>query len=188
MWEHGNSAYSESEFNENKMQIEYEAVQYSAGNVQQDNPKGFATLYYDTVPSPLTVAGGGVSNLLGEGGVLDGLESVFGDLQSGAAFDIRNGGALVAAVAAVNTARNASKLTASSVAKEALNLISSPSALRNTFNSVSGLIGSTFPKNSGTTTTNATQKTSVTTTAGTQAANSSGQALPVAQAFPVDLT
>jgi hypothetical protein len=156
-------------------------VQYTAGAVQQNSPKGFATLYYDTVPSPLTVAGGGVPNLLGEGGVLDGLESIFGDLQSGAAFDIKNVGALATSIAAANTARNASKLSASSIAKEALNLISSPSALRNTFNSVSGLIGSTFPKNSRTTTTVARQKSVVTTRGETQVANS------VAQAFPVDL-
>jgi hypothetical protein len=180
-WSHGNGAYDEVEFNENTMQIEYEAVQYTAGAVQQNSPKGFATLYYDTVPSPLTVAGGGVPNLLGEGGVLDGLESIFGDLQSGAAFDIKNVGALATSIAAANTARNASKLSASSIAKEALNLISSPSALRNTFNSVSGLIGSTFPKNSRTTTTVARQKSVVTTRGETQVANS------VAQAFPVDL-
>lgn len=184
-WSHGNGAYDESEFNENTMQIEYEAVQYSAGIVEKDSPKGFATLYYDTVPSPLTVAGGGVANLLGEGGVLDGLESVFGDLSSGAAFDIRNGGALTAAIAAVNTARNASRLSGSSIAREALNLISSPAALRNTINSVSGLVGSAFPRSTGVDTTAAVQKPVI---ANNQPA---GRARPatsgtVAQAFPID--
>jgi hypothetical protein len=186
-WSHGSGAYDEGAFNENTMQIEYEAVQYSAGIVEQNSPKGFATLYYDTVPSPLTVAGGGVANLLGSGGVLDGLESVFGDLSSGAAFDLTNGGALRAAIAAANTARNASKLSASSIAKEALNLISSPAALRNTINSVSGLVGSAFPKNSGEVTTEATQKSVITNSqpAGRVAPNTTR---PVAQAFPVNLS
>jgi hypothetical protein len=157
-WDHGSGAYEEVEFNENSMQIEYEAVQYSAGLVQRNDPKGFATLYYDTAPSPLTVAGGGVPNVLDDGGVLAGLESIFGDLQSGAAFDIKNFGALATAVAAVNTARNASNVTRDSFAQEVLNLISTPAALRNTINSVSGLIGSSFPRNSGTETTQANQK------------------------------
>jgi len=157
-WSHGAGAYDEVEFNENTMQVEYEAVQYSAGLVQRNDPKGFASLYYDTLPSPLSVAGGGVPNLIGEGGVLDGLESIFGDLQSGSAFDLAGGGALRAAIAAVNTAQNASRLSGSSIAQEALNLISSPAALRNTVNSVSGLVGSTFPRSSGVDVTQATQK------------------------------
>lgn len=163
-WEHGNSSYEEVEFNENKMQVEYESIVYTSGIVQRDTPKGFANLYYDTLPSPLTVAGGGVSNLLSTGGVLDGLEAVFGDLSSGSAFDLRNGGALRTAIAAINTARNASNLSGSSITAEFKNLISSPAALRNTVNSVSGLIGTAFPKNSGVNDiTPATQKTIITT-------------------------
>jgi len=183
-WSHGNGAYDEVEFNENTMQIEYESVEYTEGNVSVNSPTGFATLYYDKQPSPLTVAGGGVPNLLGEGGVLDGLESIFGDLQSGSAFDIRNGGALVAAIAAVNTAQNASKLSGSSIAQEALNLISSPAALRNTVNSVSGLVGSTFPKSSGEDITQATQKPVI---ANNQPTGLSAPPVspPAAQAFPI---
>jgi len=184
-WSHGDAAYADVEFIENTMQIEYESVVYTGGTVFQDSPKGFATLYYDTVPSPLTVAGGGVENLLGDGGVLDGLESIFGDLSSGAAFDLTNGGALGAAIAAVNTARNASKLTASSIGKEFLNLISSPAALRNTVNSVSGVIGTTFPKTStSAVTTSASQKTVVNpqvSTAPTRSATTGS----AAQAFAV---
>lgn len=158
-WSHGSGDYSAMEFNENDMTVEYESIVYSGGSVVQNNPKGFATLYYDSVPSPLTVAGGGVSNLLGEGGVLDGLEQIFGDLQSGTAFD-SVGGFLSTAIKTANTARNAGKLSAESITREAVNLISSPTALRNTVNSVSGLIGSIFPKSSpGDTTTTATQKT-----------------------------
>jgi hypothetical protein len=179
-WSHGDGAYDEVEFNENTMQIEYEAVQYSAGAVQRNDPLGFATIYYDSVPSPLTVAGGGVPNVLGEGGVLDGLESIFGDLQSGAAFDLTNGGFLRTTAAAINTARNASSVSGASFARETLNLISSPAALRNTVNSVSGVIGASFPKNSGTEVTQAVQKPVV---SNNQPANRSS-----AQTFPVTLT
>jgi len=182
-WDHGTGDYAEVAFNDNTMQVEYESIVYSSGIVERDNPKGFANLYYDTLPSPLAVAGGGVSNLLGSGGVLDGLESVFGDVASGSAFDLTNGGALRAAIAAVNTARNASNLSASSIAREAVNLINSPAALRNTVNSVSGLIGTTFPKNSSTTTTTATQKSVVANTPDAPATTTSSA--PVAESFPV---
>jgi hypothetical protein len=186
-WEHGNSAYDEVEFNENKMQVEYESIVYTSGIVERDTPKGFANLYYDNVPSPLTVAGGGVSNLLGAGGVLDGLEAVFGDLSSGSAFDLTNGGALRAAIAAVNTARNASNLSGSSITAEFKNLISSPAALRNTVNSVSGLIGTAFPKNSGDAdTTPATQKTIISTLPD-RAPTTSPTTNSSAQSFSVDL-
>jgi hypothetical protein len=161
-WSHGGGDYSAVEFNENDMTVEYESIVYTGGQVVPDNPKGFAKLYYDAVPSPLTVQGGGVSNLLGEGGVLDGLESIFGDLQSGTTFD-STGGFLGTAIKAANTARNASRLSGTSIAREAVNLVSSPTALRNTVNSISGLIGSIFPKSSpeDTTTTSATQKTMI---------------------------
>ncbi len=77
-WSHGNLSYAESGTAESQMTLSYEAVQYSSGQVFQDVPDGFAKgAYYDLVPSPLSVAGGGVSNLFGDGGVLSGMESVF---------------------------------------------------------------------------------------------------------------
>jgi hypothetical protein len=162
-WSHGSGNYSEQEFNENDMTVEYESIVYSGGQVVRDNPKGFATLYYDAEPSPLTVAGGGVSNLIGEGGVLDGLESIFGDLQQGTTFQ-SSGGFLGTAIKTFNTANNASRLSASSITREAVNLVSSPTALRNTVNTVSGLIGAVFPKSSpGDTSTSAKQKSVVPT-------------------------
>jgi hypothetical protein len=185
-WSHGSGDYAEVAFNENTMSIEYEAAIYTGGNVSIDNPKGFATLYYDTVPSPLTVAGGGVDNLLGSGGVLDGLESIFGDIQSGNAFDLTNGGALNTVIKAVNTARNASTLTGSSVGNELLNLVRSPAAITNTLNTVSGLVGAVFPKTTGTITgeTQATQKPVVVPVNNT-APITQPPSNPVAQSFPV---
>jgi hypothetical protein len=163
-WASGGGDYSSSEFNEMSMNIEYESVVYSSGNVSVGNPKGFANLYYDNVPSPLTVAGGGVANVFGEGGVLDGLESVFGDISSGSAFG-SVGGFLGTAIAAVNTAKNVSRIKNSpggilgALKGEAINILSSPSNLKGIVNTVGGVVGAAFPKNSGeTTNTEATQK------------------------------
>jgi hypothetical protein len=100
-WNHGNVDHAASEFVESQMTLEYEAVRYSSGTVKYNNPPGFANLHYDTVPSPLSVAGGGVSTLTGEGGVLDGLEQIFGDIGSGASFD-SFGGFLGTAIKTVN--------------------------------------------------------------------------------------
>jgi hypothetical protein len=52
-WNHGSVDYAANETLESTMTLEYEAVKYSAGNVSINNPKGFATLHYDLVPSPL---------------------------------------------------------------------------------------------------------------------------------------
>ena len=150
--------YSASEFNETTMDIEYESVIYSTGNVSRNNPKGFANLYYDNVPSPLSVAGGGVANLLGEGGVLDGLESVFGDVAGGEAFG-SVGGFLGTAIKAINTAKNFKSLSKEGLKQEAINILSNPATVRGTINTVGGIVGAAFPKNTGTNTgTTATQK------------------------------
>ena len=157
-WNHGNMDYAASEFNENSMTIEYESVAYSTGNVSRNTPKGFANLYYDNVPSPLSVAGGGTATLLGEGGVLDGLESIFGDVAGGGAFD-SVGGFLGTAIKTINTAKNFKSLSKEGLRQEAINVLASPTTLRNTVNTIGGVVGAAFPKNSGSdTTTTASQK------------------------------
>jgi hypothetical protein len=140
-------------------------VVYSSGEVKVDNPKGFATLYYDNAPSPLTVAGGGVANLFGEGGVLDGVESIFGDIAGGSAFD-SPGGFLNTTIKALNTAKNVSRLSnqpggiLGALKGEAINVLSSPAGIKGIVNTVGGVVGAAFPRNNGTTsTTEATQKT-----------------------------
>ena len=147
-WQHGDAGYSANEFNETTMNIEYESVVYSSGSVARNTPKGFANLYYDNTPSPLTVAGGGVGNLLGEGGVLDGLESIFGDVSKGSAFG-SVGGFLGTAIAAVNTAKNIGKLSGASLRAEAIGLLSSPATIGGIINTVGGTLGSVFPRNNG---------------------------------------
>lgn len=155
-WSHGQVDYSASDSLENSMTIEYESVLYSAGQVSYDNPSGFATLHYDTVPSPLTVQGGGVANLFGDGGVLDGLESIFGDVESGTAFGSL-GGFIGTAIKAINVGRNIGNIN---IGREIRGIISNPNTLKGVINNVSGLVGTSFPKpSSGNGSTPATQKT-----------------------------
>ena len=145
-WSHGSLDNSANDTLENEMSIEYESVSYSAGQVSFDNPKGFATLHYDTVPSPLSVQGGGVANLLGSGGVLDGLESIFGDVASGTAFGSL-GGFIGTAIKANNTYKNFKALSKESVKGELINVITSPEAIRGAVNTIGGVVGAVFPKN-----------------------------------------
>jgi hypothetical protein len=157
-WNHGNLAYADSEFLESQMSIEYEAVKYSAGNVAINNPKGFATLHYDLVPSPLSVAGGGVSTLTGDGGVLDGLESIFGDLANGSTFE-SFGGFLGTAIKTINTYKNFNDLTKEGLKREAINILSNPANIATAVSTVGGVVGAIFPKSSSNTdVTTATQK------------------------------
>lgn len=147
-WQHGNVAYaSASEPLETTMTVQYESVVYSGGNVTFDTPKGFATLHYDTTPSPLTVAGGGVANLLGDGGVLDGLEQVFGNVSNGTAFG-SIGGFLSTAILAANTATNFKNLSTASLKAEAINILSNPKSISTIANTVGGVVGAVFPTNS----------------------------------------
>ena len=144
-WSHGNMDYSASEFAESTMTLEYESVKYSAGQVAYNSPKGFATLHYDSVPSPISVAGGGVATLTGEGGVLDGLEQIFGNLGSGAAFD-SPGGFLSTAIASINTYKNIKSLSSAQLKSEAINILSNPGNISSAISTVGGVVGAVFPK------------------------------------------
>jgi hypothetical protein len=158
-WAHGNVDYAANEPIESTMSLEYEAVKYSAGTCSFGSPKGFATLHYDNLPSPLSVAGGGVANLAGPGGALDGLEQIFGDLANGSTFDSL-GGFLGTAIKTVNTYKNIQGLTKAGLKKEAINILSNPTNIATAVSSVGGVVGAVFPKsttNSDTTT--ATPKT-----------------------------
>lgn len=63
-----------------KMTIAYENVIYSAGKiVKGKEPEGFAAVYYDTSPSPLSIGGNGTATLFGEGGIINGAASIFGE-------------------------------------------------------------------------------------------------------------
>lgn len=144
-WTHGNGDYFEGDTIESSMTIEYENVVYSSGEVTYNNPKGFANLHYDTLPSPLTVQGGGVENLLGEGGVLDGASQIFGDIASGAAFESPQG-LISTAIKAANTVKNAQNLSLDNIKKEALGALA-PVAISAAGSAISAL-GAVFPKSS----------------------------------------
>jgi len=82
-WQHGDVDYSSSaEPIESSMTIQYEAVNYFTGSVGVGTPDGFASLSYDSIPSPLTLGGGGLRGIAGAlgGDVLGGITSVFGDI------------------------------------------------------------------------------------------------------------
>jgi hypothetical protein len=148
-WSHGGMDYSAGEFNESTMSLEYEAVRYSTGNVYVGEPKGFATLHYDTVPSPLSVAGGGVATLTGEGGVLDGLDQIFGDVGSGAAFNTP-GGFIGTLAKTVNTYKNFKSLSKDQLASEAIGILSNPRNIVAAAQSIGGVVGAIFPKSATT--------------------------------------
>jgi hypothetical protein len=107
-WAHGTLDHASGEHLESTMQLEYESVVYSGGTVTQDTPKGFATLHYDLIPSPLSVAGGGTSTIGGPGGLLAGMETIFGNVASGDIFTV--GGLVRTVGAGLNLARNANNI------------------------------------------------------------------------------
>jgi len=146
-WQHGNMAYAEGGTAESQMTLTYEAVQYSSGRVYRGSPNGFGNLHYDLVPSPLSVAGGGTASLLGDGGVLAGIEEIFGDVASGNIFK-SGGGFLNTAITAINTAQNLKNLTKEGLKGEFLNVISSPAGIDSIVNTVGGVVGTIFPGNS----------------------------------------
>ena len=144
-WSHGNVAYAEGDTIESSMTIQYEAVQYTSGTVKTNSPKGFATLHYDTAPSPLSIQGGGTSALFGDGGTLAGIESVFGDVAGGSTFDSPQG-FLSTAIKSVNTYNNIKSLSKDGIARELGQVISSPAAIGGIVNTVGGFAGSMFPR------------------------------------------
>ena len=88
-WGHDTMENSSSDPVQNTMQIQYETVWYSRGGIVEGSaPKSFgpASGHYDKMPSPNSLAGGGASNLFGQGGVAAGAADVFGDITSGQAF------------------------------------------------------------------------------------------------------
>ena len=149
-WNHGTVAYAESDLLESQMTLEYESVKYTGGTVAYNSPKGFATLHYDLLPSPLSVAGGGVSTLTGDGGVLDGIEQIFGDVASGNAFD-SIGGFLGTAIKTANTYKNAKGITKEGLKNEAINILSNPANIASAASTVGGVVGAIFPKSSNST-------------------------------------
>lgn len=62
-WSHGEIDYSANDLIESTMNIEYEGFEYLSGKVSFNTPDGWASLYYDQVASPNSIAGGGIRGL-----------------------------------------------------------------------------------------------------------------------------
>lgn len=81
-WAHDNLDQSDgSKILTNKMSVAFENVIYKTGGkiVKKSEPEGFAAVYYDTTPSPLSVGGNGTNTLFGAGGVIAGAAGIFGE-------------------------------------------------------------------------------------------------------------
>lgn len=117
-WNHDQLDYSDGNKTlVNKLRVGYETVIYKEGkiNKRREEPKGFAIQYYDTSPSPLSVAGGGTKTLLGSGGVLAGVGDVFGAIE--------DGNFLGAAILANNTRKNLKQLSKAGLKTEGLSVL-----------------------------------------------------------------
>ena len=113
-WSHDNLDQADGQgVMQNTMQIFYETVLYGAGRVNKNDIPGFATIHYDLEPSPLSVLGGGTTSIFGPGGIVDGIGSVIGDIQSG------NFG-VGTILKGINTYNNAKKIKAKDAVKEEL--------------------------------------------------------------------
>lgn len=120
-WGHDSVGYDDGTgVMNNRMTVAYEAVIYKTGKVVKNSkPEGFASIHYDTSPSPLSIAGNGTNTLFGAGGVLAGAGSVFGTLaEAKSPLDY-----LSAAIQAKNVAKNARSLSKAGLKYEGYSII-----------------------------------------------------------------
>lgn len=69
------------------MTVEFETVLYQYGWISPDQNISFATLHYDSTPSPLTPQGGGTESILGPGGLISAIDGVTHSLGKGNLFE-----------------------------------------------------------------------------------------------------
>jgi len=87
-WAHDTVDQSEAgKILSNRMTLAYETVLFNSGSVKKDTPAGFATVHYDTSPSPLSIGGNGTKTIFGPGGLIAGAESVLGSIEKGNYFE-----------------------------------------------------------------------------------------------------
>ncbi len=82
-FQHGQHTAGEYAPLEHQMTLEYEAVQYTTGPVNEGTVLGFGDIHYDKSPSPLTSLGGGTTSILGQGGLIEGIGDTITNLNSG---------------------------------------------------------------------------------------------------------
>ena len=149
-WSHDALDYSDSQTTTNTLEISYEAVHYTRGNVGEDSPAGFAKSHYDSLPSSIST---GSSLGFGNGGVLGSVGSLLNDASSGTA-------GLDTILQTVNLYQNAKELNTSQLATTGLNILenitsssarAAPLFIKSTTgsNSLSGIPNTVFPKGAG---------------------------------------
>lgn len=117
-WNHDSLDYSSSTPSEQACTIAYESVAYNTGYVFPGNPPGFALEHYDKTPSPISLAGGGTTSLLGPGGVIPGVAAIFDSVGSGAVF--KDPATFIStAIQAINTYQNGRNLSSAGIKQEA---------------------------------------------------------------------
>lgn len=109
-----------------RMTLSYEAVTYKTGKiVKNKSPEGFAPVYYDTSPSPLSISGGIPGTLFGDNGIIAGAGQVFGEngtwnraLSSGNPLDL-----LGAAIQTRNLAKGVGQLSKAGLKAEGYSIL-----------------------------------------------------------------
>lgn len=147
-WNHGNvDQASNNGTIDAQMSLVYESIIYGTGTiVKGKEPAGFAELYYDNTPSPLSIGGGTLSSVFGAGGLLNAGSGIIEDANK--IYEARNvqdpaagGFSLGSIVSAANFYKSIRSISKESLIAEATNIISSPGAFQN---AVSGLQGVSF--------------------------------------------
>lgn len=145
-WNHDSMDQTQTKTNQNSMTIAYETVFYGEGKVRRDQPSGFATFHYDVTPSPLSISGGGTNTLFGPGGVISGIEDIFGttDRLLGTTSGTPNPFALVGlGIQGSNLIKNARNITRASLQAEGKSILNSAlsAAVGGAGGGLSGFIG-----------------------------------------------
>ena len=119
-WDHDDVGQGDStKTMRNKMSVIYENVLYNSGSIGKGSRSGvFAEAFYDSSPSPLSIAGKGSTSLFGSGGILGGIEDVFGE--NGA---LAQGNYLAAALQAATLIKNAGQITEQQLSAEGYSML-----------------------------------------------------------------
>jgi len=119
-WDHDDVGQSDStKLMRSKMSLVYENVLYNDGRIGKGSKSGvFAEAFYDTSPSPLSIAGKGSKSLFGPGGLIGGVEDVFGENGS-----LAQGDYLAAALQAATLIKNAGQITEQQLSAEGYSML-----------------------------------------------------------------
>lgn len=106
----------------NRMNVNFETVLYNtepSNKISSSKPENFGKFHYDNTPSPLGVGGKGSSTLFGQGGVISGIDSVFGSLANAKSpLDF-----LGAAIQANQVAKNIKQLSKAGLQQEGYSIL-----------------------------------------------------------------